>query len=228
MTIGINTVRVPVKWVNGHWELPYGGGVPVKDGARGELRLDASHIADEQFLAAVTKTSKIKILDERVELRVALTIKLPLGSEHWKALLPARDTAHISSSKISLNSQFVSIWLGGPGPAQEKRGETCGGLWLSLEGMEPRDLESGTVVLPNVGNLDHADSLNHAFTLLSEQFEPWRKAHTGSIYKRMFYKDGQFWYPLDTLRRRIVGSAESALIVDLWKRIRDELGPQFA
>lgn len=82
MTLGINTVRVPVKWVNGHWELLYGGGIPVKEGTLGELRLDVSQIEDERFLTAVTKKTKIQILDEGVELRVALTIQSPLGGEH--------------------------------------------------------------------------------------------------------------------------------------------------
>ncbi len=45
-------------------------------------------------------------------------------------------------------------------------------LWLSLEGSEPRDLGAGVVLLPKVGLLDQTDSLNHALTLLSEQFEP--------------------------------------------------------
>lgn len=84
------------------------------------------------------------------------------------------------------------------------------------------------VVLPKVGALNQAESLNHAFTLLSEEFEPWRKAHTGSIYQRVFYKDGELWYPLSTLRRRTVGGAEHALIVDLWERIKCELGSQLA
>jgi hypothetical protein len=228
VTIGSNTVRVPVRWVNGHWELLYGGGVPVKEGTLGELRFDASRIEDKQFLTAVTKKSKIKILDEGVELRVALTIKAPLDEDHRKFLLPHAATRHDHTARISPDSRFVSITLGSCGRAQKARGETSGGLWLSLEGMEPRDLEAGIVQLPKIGALDQADSLNHAFTLLSEEFEPWRQAHTGSIYQRVLYKDGELWYPLDDLRNRIVVGAERTLIADLWRRITDELGPLLA
>lgn len=228
MTIGSNTVRVPIKWVNGHWELPYGGSVPVKEGTLGELRFDPSRIEDKEFLKALTKKSKIRVLEEGVELRVALTIKGSLPEEHRKFLLPSDATRHHHTAKISSNSRFVSIRLGGPSRAQKKRKETRGGLWLSLEGMEPRDLEVGIVLLPKVGLLDQADSLNHAFTLLSEQFEPWRQAHTGSIYQRVLYQDGELWYPLEDLRNRFVVGAERTLIADLWRRITNELGHLFA
>lgn len=228
MTIGSKTVRVPVRWVNGHWELLYGGGVPAKEGALAELRLDPAQIEDKQFLKAVSKKTKVKILDEGNELRVALTIRGPLDDEHLKHLLPREDTRHDYTAKISPDSRFVSIWLGGPGRAQKARKEIRGGLWLSLEGMEPRDLEAGVIQLPKISTLDRADSLNHAFTLLSEQFEPWRQAHTGSIYERVFYREGQKWYPLDDLRNGLVVGAERTLIADLWQRITDELGPMLA
>lgn len=88
--------------------------------------------------------------------------------------------------------------------------------------MEHRDLEAGIVLLPKIGLLDQADSLDHAFTLLSEQFEPWRQAHTGSIYQRVLDQDGELRYPLEDLRNRFVVGAERALIADLWRRITDE------
>lgn len=228
MTINTKTVRVPVQLVNGHWELLYGGGVPAIEGAAGELRLEAFQIEDKRFLKALSRKSTIKILEEGTELRVALTIRGPIGASHEQFLLPRDATKHGHTAKINPASRFVSVWLAGPGRAQQKRKETSGGLWLSLEGMEPRDLEAGIVQLPKVGALDKADSLNHAFTLLSEQFEPWRQAHTGSIYERVFYKDGPWWYPLGDLRNRAIVSAERMLIADLWRRIKDELGPMFA
>lgn len=228
MPIGKKTVRVPVTWVNGHWELLYGGVVPAKEGALAELRLESSEIEDAQFLKAMSKRTNVKILDEGVELRVALTIKGALDADKSKYLLDHDATKHGYTAKISATSRFVSIWLGSPNSAQQKRNETRGGLWLSLEGMEPRDLEASTIQLPNVAGLEKAESLNHAFTLLSEQFETWRQAHTGSIYERVFYQEGRWWYPLGDLRNRAVVSAERALIADLWRRIEDELGPMLA
>ncbi|MEO5812733.1 MAG: hypothetical protein ABIU96_10385 [Rhodanobacter sp.] len=216
-----------MRWVNGHWELLYGGAVPAKEGALAELRLDASDIEDAQFLKAVSKKTNVKILDEGVELRVALTIKEALDAEKGKYVLAPNATKHSNTAKISSTSRFVSIWLGSPTDTQQKRNETRGGLWLSLEGMEPRYLEASMIQLPNVAGLERAESLNHAFTLLSEQFETWRQAHTGSIYERVFYQEGQCWYPLDDLRNRAIVSAERTLIADLWRRIEEELGLMF-
>jgi len=63
-----------------------------------------------------------------------------------------------------------------------------------------------------------AISLNHAFTMLSEQYESHRLSHTGSAYTRVFYKeaDGR-WYPLSDLREGVLISAERQLIADSWQ-----------
>jgi hypothetical protein len=56
-------------------------------------------------------------------------------------------------------------------------------------------------------------------------FEPWRKAHTGSIYERVFYLErDQHWYPLKDLRDRALATAERTLIKDLWAAVADQLG----
>ena len=91
--------------------------------------------------------------------------------------------------------------------------------------MEPRAIESGMVNLPPVPGLEPADSLNYAFTRLSEVFEPWRKAHTGSIYERIFYLErDEHWYPLKDLRDRALASAERTLIKNLWATVAEQLG----
>jgi hypothetical protein len=91
--------------------------------------------------------------------------------------------------------------------------------------MEPSAIESGMVILPATLDLETVDSLNYAFTRLSEVFEPWRKAHTGSIYERVFYleHDG-FWYPLKDLRDRALATAERKLIAELWVNVAEQLG----
>jgi hypothetical protein len=81
------------------------------------------------------------------------------------------------------------------------------------------------VNLPAVPGLEPVDSLNYAFTRLSEVFEPWRKAHTGSIYERIFYLErDEHWYPLKDLRDRALASAERTLIKDLWAAVAEQLG----
>ena len=45
-----------------------------------------------------------------------------------------------------------------------------------------------------------AISLNHAYSLISEVFEPHRKGHGGNVFKKVFYEYGAAIAPLDVLR----------------------------
>jgi hypothetical protein len=60
---------------------------------------------------------------------------------------------------------YPSIWLARHWRSTKKKVEH-GGLFLMLEGMEPRAIESGMVNLPPAPGLEPADSLNYAFTPL--------------------------------------------------------------
>ena len=225
MPLSTKVIRVPVQLVDGGWELLYGGAVKVKEGAVGELHLNQMYFTDKKFLKALTTRRQVTVLTAGTELRVALTVKQGLDAA-LQSLLLARDaTPHRHSAKISVETRFVSIHLAGPTLAQKKKKVEHGGLFLWLEGMEPRAIESGMVNLLPVLGLEPADSLNYAFTRLSEVFEPWRKAHTGSIYERIFYLEcDEHWYPLKDLRDRALASAERVLIKDLWAAVAEQLG----
>lgn len=225
MPLSTKVIRVPVKLVDGQWELLYGGPVKVREGAIGELHLDKSSFDDAKFLKALTEKRCVPILRAGIQLQVALSVK-PGVPQHLRTCLSHGNAlTHPNTDHLSMDTQFASVRLGGPTELQRRRGETDGGLKLWLEGMEPRSIESGTVDLPKVTGLQPVDSLNHAFTKLSELFEPWRKAHTGSIYERVFYLESNGrWYPLKDLRNRAVDDAERGLIKELWERVASELG----
>jgi hypothetical protein len=225
MPLSSKTIRVPVKLVDGRWELLYGGDVKVDEGAIGELHLDQMYFSDKKFLKALTFKRSVAILQPGTELRVALTIKPDLDSKLREFLLPRDAMRHTRSSKLSVDTRFAPVHLGGPTDAQRKKKIEKGGLFLLLEGMEPRAIESGMVTLPAAPSLEPVDSLNYAFTRLSEVFEPWRKAHTGSIYERVFYlEDDGYWYPLKDLRDRALATAERKLIAELWANVAEKLG----
>jgi hypothetical protein len=227
MPLSTKIIRVPVKLVDGQWELLYGGAVKVKNGTFGELHISYDQIDDKAFLRTFTEKRRLRVLGEGAELRVALTIRSSLPSDLLGHLLARDETRHNHTANISVDSRFVRIHLASPTNVQERRGEEKGGLWLMLEGMEPRGIESGIVRLPEVQGLKVACSVNHAFTLLSEKFEPWRQAHTGSIYERVFYpeEDG-LWYPLNDLRDKELASAERQVIAALWQEVT-KLGTAF-
>ena len=213
-------IRIPVRYIDGHWELAYGGAINVQNGCGAELVIARTYIKDAALLKALTEKRWVRILDEGTELRLALTIRTKLDPKLSELFAKGTLMQPESMAKLSVDSRFVAVGLGPPTKAQTRRNEKKGGLWLALEGVESRALESSQVLLPNTLELDPAISVNHAFTKLSEMFEPWRLSHTGSIYERVFYKENDgFWYPLDDLRAKEMVVAERKIIHTLWNEV---------
>lgn len=231
-TYDLEPVRIPVKLVDGQWEYFYGGCLPIKDGSVGDLVVDRSRIEDKKFLSNLKCASKHKILEIGATLLVALTVKHPLdiGPGLVQHLLPVGSggpdlgDAYYWTSR-SGDTRFVQVSIGGPTAVQRQLDpEEKGGVWLHVEGLVPKGVSSSTVMLPGgVGN-GSADSLNHAFTLLSERYEPWRKSHTGNIYDRMLYQETNGkWYPLNVLRNAAIAKDEHQFLRSQWEQITKTL-----
>lgn len=227
-----NPIRVPVKLVDGHLEYFYGGLLPVKNGTVGDLLVSKDAIDDKEFLATLQRKSAHKILDSDTELLVALTIKQAsaLDANLVRHLLPndgkqipLGDTYYYTER--SPQTKFVRIKIVGPTERQKKTDpKEKGGVWLHLEGLLAKGITTSTVKIPDEVSTTPADSLNHAFTLLSEKYEPWRKSHTGNIYDRILYKEKSGkWYPLDVLRSAAIAKDEHELIREQWVKISEKL-----
>jgi hypothetical protein len=72
-------LKLPVHWVDGHWEFALGGAVPVRAGAGAELVIASSQISDVDFLKRVTQEVAVQFLPEGTDLLVALTPRSPDG-----------------------------------------------------------------------------------------------------------------------------------------------------
>lgn len=59
--------------------------------------------------------------------------------------------------------------------------EKEGGLFLRQIGLDRTELLSSSVKLPEGFDPPFAQSLNHAFTVLSERYETHRLSHTGNV-----------------------------------------------
>jgi hypothetical protein len=212
-----------VKRVGDRWEFFYGGDVPVREGALGELTLNADQITDDSFKHRVTQEAVVRILDEGTELRVALCDRSTAGSlfGDWPSPYPSAVPAG--------TTRFESVWLG---PVKRSRDALSldeslerGGLWLKLKGMERCELHGSTIKMPKGIDKPFAQSLNHAFTLLSEKYEVHRISHTGNVYTRVFYQEPEGrWYPLDDLRQGVIANAERALLKATWAEVERKLG----
>lgn len=210
-------VRLSVKLIGGEWKLDDGRTIDLPEGTAGELRVARGGFANVEFLARLTVKREVVALRAGTELRVALTIREELDN----ALLPfLRATPHDASEKISVATQFVSVWLSKHPGTQGLSAVGIGGLRVCFAGTAMRGIKSGAVELPKIHGLEPAESLNHAFTCLSEVFEPWRKAHTGSIYQRVFYEEcNGRWHPLGDFRNRALATERRPLIKRLWSSV---------
>jgi len=222
------TIRVPVKRVAGRWEFFYGGELPVKDGTVAELRLDLDAIDNEVWRDRLTAQHEFKVLDEGTTLLVGLSDRVHVK---WEGLTPRHFPAGIPPGV----SRWERIRLG---PVKKKvRGTTrsgsggsrfateTGGLWLRITGIDRCELFSGMILMPEGFPVHEAISLNHAFTLLSREYERHRISNTGNVYTRIFYEDeDRCWYPLDDLRRGVQAKVEQKLLRALWNDIRAKLG----
>ncbi len=47
-----------------------------------------------------------------------------------------------------------------------------------------------------------AASVNHAYTLISNIYEPHRKGHGGNVFQKVLCRDGNGYDPLDSLRKQ--------------------------
>lgn len=195
----IAKVTVSVKRVGERWEFFYGGDVPVREGALGELTLSADQITDQRFNQRVTQELNLKDLEEGTESRVALSDRDTKGRRagDWPDPYPLRvPEGTTRSAPVRL------------GPVKRKEGGLPlspelerGGLWIKLKGLEKCELQTSTVRLPEGCSVPTAISLNHAFTALSERYERHRISRTGNVYARVFYKErNNRWHPFDDLR----------------------------
>lgn len=228
--------RVPVRYVDERWECEYGGIVPVAPNTEGELVLVSQSITDKGFLQRMQAKSSIKVLDEGATLLVYLATKgqSTLTTDQKNHLLPWRDllheiaTEHIDNwSTGGLNLLEVSIGSATDQQARKFRTRD-GGLWLLTEGPKAVGLQSTRIRLPETVSKKPVNSLNHAFTKLSETYEPWRISHTGNVYQRFLYKEkDNRWYPLEFLRSAALAKKEQEIAYELWQNFmkRMSVGP---
>lgn len=228
-------LRLPMRCVNGAWELTFGGAVDVRHGAEAELLVKVDDIEDENFVERMLSKSSIKVLDRGATLRAYVSTKNASGlTEQQRQLLKSwKDVGSeiapgVIDSWSSGPLSFVDIALGDAIPRQAQLdGGGGGGLWLMTEGAKAVGLQSSLIDLPGFISKEPAISLNHAFTLLSEVYESWRKSHTGNVYQRFLYreKNGK-WYPLETLRDAKLAEKEQEIAASLWERFMQRMaGP---
>lgn len=216
-------ITLPVKFVDGQWELLYGGPTGIADGTYGELRVSLQSIKDKTLRHRLTQTEAVRVLPQGTELLVALSDRSEAGAK----LIDHIDG--VVHDWIPGCTRYASIHLGDPSDTSRQFDAESGGLWIRQRGVDKTDLVSGQIKLPtHLEEKEPVSSLNHACTLLSRHHERHRISHTMNVYRRVFYREEQggksHWYPLDDLRQGVVAEAERHVIAEAWRELESKLG----
>ncbi|HLJ55176.1 MAG TPA: hypothetical protein VKT77_09050 [Chthonomonadaceae bacterium] len=198
-------MTIPVRISKGRVTYFYGGPMPrLTEGAVGDLVLSAHAIEDDEWSHTLRQQIEVEILPADAPLLLAMRFdKIPRDLykhlyEYDSATLRHRfpfdwqgenegglRREYMADAKHWINFGFVPILLEGP-------------LSLLLRGAKPAELRPARCRIPALD--DSAISVNHAYTLVSQQFEPDRASHTGNVFDRArFEMDGR-WRRLAELR----------------------------
>lgn len=162
------TVRIPVIIRNGNLEFQSTGSLAdLKDGAHGELIVDAFTIRDENLRNELLQETTLCIL--------------PTNSTLYFHMNPANTPDHLRQYLIHLphaphSGPYIKALLQAP-------------LELRLRGTKAATLESCPCLIPALGVT--AASVNHAYSLISLAFEPKRRSHTANVFDKVVYFDQQ-------------------------------------
>jgi len=224
----MDVVRIPVKLIDGRWYGIDGHELNIRANAVGELVLDRRDVEDKALLERLNQKLYVQVLGEDAVLRVALTIRdepqlaEPL-KKHFASRAEMKLGAEYYHTAHGNNTQFVDISLGPATKDQCRRDpEATGGLWLQADGLRIKGLVTSTICVPKEVSEEPLGSLNHAFTRLSEVYEPWRISHTGNIFTRILYQESDdvgTWYPLEVLRKASAATDSQLLAKAAWEDI---------
>lgn len=219
-------ITLPVKLVNGQWELAYGGSTGIRNGAFAELRTAISDIEDEEVKKRLTQMVAVPVLPMGATLLVGLSAAGEGTCTEYKRT-PVID--------VPLGcARFVEVTIGKPSPQTKLLDREAGGLWIRQRGVDKTELICSRVNMPDGFDPAEATSLNHACTLLSEKFETHRISHTKNVYQYVFFLGEArrspvggprvAWQPLEYLRAGVIADVENAIVARAWQQLEKELG----
>lgn len=188
------TVHIPVRIINGEIRYLYGGDIPpISNGAEGKLIVREHDVEDKKFISISQFEDKIEILPENTVLMFAVN----------PSNVPEDKIQNLKSIRTidSKSYMYVEAKLSNP-------------LILQIRGSKMSNLLKVSCIIPSLNNIE-ASSINNAYTIISQEYEPKRKSHTGNVFDKCYYlDDDKKWHPLEDLRNREENKFEEKLFLD--------------
>jgi hypothetical protein len=183
------SVHIPVQKKGHNLEFLFGGPLPeIKDGTTGFLIVPLEALGEDDRAAfEAIHTEPLLPADTHLWVQVQATVFAD------ELLIPSPDMV-----TVPIEGAFAEVIL------QED-------LTILLRGTKRPILSSCPCFIPKLNVL--ARSLNHAYSLISERYEPHRASHTGNVFQKVFYKSEEgIWRPLESLRRAAQNTENERLV----------------
>ena len=184
------TVVIPVSIKDGKIEYYGDGEMPkLHDVTIADLIVPAYAFKDRSELQELSEEKTELILIKGTQLLVQIAVKRAnsLDKRLLSHLEFTRETYQpLKDIKGLNNAEFVEI-------------ELSDDLKIMLRGTKKATLNRCQCTIPILNN-QKANSLNHAYTLISQKFEKHRISHSGNVFKDIYYKKDAKWLPIDSFR----------------------------
>jgi hypothetical protein len=187
-------IEVLMKFAQGSWQPANGIWPQVRDGAQASLIIPMAELLESaQSRAAVTR-QPTQILPAHAQLAVAMR-PIHLPRQPTPPVLTYVRTPKSPAQCCSIITLLQPLALAAPDARRAR-------------------LESARCWIPALER--EAASVNEAYSLLSQHFEPDRRSHTANVFHSVYFVskgDGkpETWLPLEVLRARMESSVPAGI-----------------
>lgn len=185
------TIVIPVLIKNGKIQRLDGNELPEIKDVKAKLIVPAHAIKDKQEVISLSDEKDIFILKSGSILLAQVTIKPPMVSEQQLSYI--NDVRDKYRGYKNLTGCLVADCL----VEIELRTD----LSMTIRGTKKAKLIGCECYIPFLDV--PAYSLNHAYTLISQEFEKWRISHSGNVFEGMYYLKDDKWTCIGELRENI-------------------------
>jgi len=187
------TVVIPVSIKDGKIEYYGDGEMPKLDDVTiADLIVPAYAFKDRDKLQELSEEKTELILKSGTQLLVQIsTGSVNKLNKQYLAHLEDVNNDYVKNTAGIAGARFVEI-------------ELIDDLLIILRGTKKSTLSRCKCIIPVLNN-QKANSLNHAYTLISQEFEKHRISHSGNVFKDIYYKKDEKdkddkWLPIDSFR----------------------------
>lgn len=201
-------IRIPFRVVKKQIEFYYGGALPkLREGTVGDIVVAEEALDDPAIVEFLQREHAVPFVDKNPFLLMGV-VPDEIPETLRQHIIKTYEIGNLSGNYGCL----VEVWLTTP-------------LHLKLHASKKASLCPCACVIPSLGV--SAQSLNHAYTQISQAYEPRRLSHAGNVFQLTYAQRGNRWWLLDDLRSYYEAIFESACTFQiLWKLLSERAATQ--